>query len=672
MSILKKIKNKIQNFSLKNKIFLSIISMLIFISVIIALLSRWILISSLTKELNTRGLAIGQSIAERGREYVLERNYPKLLSLIFDEAKLKERHQLIAYIFIVNAKGQIMAHTFIKPFPKVLKTLLRSQHYRNSDKRLVTLDGKRIFDISVPITEGIYRIGTVHIGLNKSHIDGLIAKLRITFLGFISLVIIFTFWVSHYLSETITKPLYLLTEAAQAISKGNFDISLGRDEYLSKCPAFSKQGYPCWHLDESNTSKGKTSSLHKCPECVFYKKTEGDELDKLRNAFVSMIWSIKLYRKRLKESEEKYRSLFISAPDPIFVISVNNLKILDLNPRVEEVYNYSVEELKGKKFSLLWPEIKDFFKEDSPLFQKGYLYINRAIHFKKNNKPFFVNVQACPISYEQKEAVILTTNDITEIVEKDAQIIQAGKMKALGEMAAGIAHEVNQPLNTIKLGADLLAFVLSGQASLPKEEIISVAKDLSEQVKRASTIINDLRQFSRKSDLMPEQVNLNKVIYSVLSLLKQQLILNDIDVVLNLEDNIPPIQGYENRLQQVFFNLINNAKDAILEKRLQTKANFRGKIKITSKTSQDGVFVYVEDNGIGIKNEDKTKIFEPFFTTKGKGKGMGLGLAIVKSIINDHKGTINLIPMSSGVLFKLWFPKIKGVNNVSTNKSVSD
>lgn len=652
--MLKKISKYLHLLSLKNKIFLSIILVIILISAAIALLARTILVESLTEELKKRGFAIGHSIAERGSGYVLDQNYPRLLALIFDEAKLKERKDLIDYIFVTNAKKEVIANTFVRPFPKELKELILK--HASETVNLLTIQGREVFDIKTPIKEGIYEIGSVHVGLNKAHIDSLIAKLRVTFLGFISLVIVFIFWLSHRLALGITRPVATLTNAAKEISKGNFEIDVGLSARMKQnCPAFKDQSFPCWHLDELGLRGEGIRQKRRCQRCVFYEQERGDEVSQLAYAFGNMIWSIRLYRKRLRESEQKYRSLFVSGPDPIFVLRWSDLSILDLNPRASEVYEFDLKEAKGKSFLEFWPEARDYFKENSSLFTEGYFYLTKVIHYKKGKRPFFVNVHACPISYEQQQAVILSCMDITDMIEKDAQIIQASKMKALGEMAAGMAHELNQPLNAIKMGADLLAYVhLEEVKTLSPKEVISVAKEISKQVDRASEIINSLRQFSRKSLLIPEEVNLNQVVRAVLSFLKQQIILSGIEIKLDLKEDIPLILGYENRLQQVVFNLLSNAKDAILEKK--KLEDIKGLITIKTRQEKDFLVLSVEDNGIGFKEEDKDKVFEPFFSTKGKGKGMGLGLAIVKSIVKDHRGEILLEGGEKGAIFKIYLP----------------
>jgi len=658
------LKSYFERLSLKNKIFFSMILAIMLISASIALLARWILVSSLTQELENRGNAIGQSIAQRGREYLLDQDYPKLLALIFDEAKLQERRQLIAYIFIQNKQGKVIAHTFIRPFPTPILNQVASLPQK---QRLVHLNGQTILDIANPITEGLYQIGIVHVGLKKSHVEQLVSKLRITFLGFISLVIALIFGLSHYLASHITEPLLKITNMAKEISKGNFDLNLD-PKRASNCPAFKDSRFPCWHLDELGLKQEGSIPLRRCKECMFYQKGEGNEFDQLQNSFLNMLWSIKLYRQRLKESEERYKSLFVSGPDPIFVIDVKELNILDCNPKAAQVYAYTQQELKKMSFDRLWPEAKEYLQnEKSPLFQEGCLYLSRIIHFKKN-QPFFVNLNACIISYQCKPAIIISTSDVTEIVEKDAQIIQAGKMKALGEMAAGIAHEINQPLNIIHMGTDLIELYFEGH-EVDLAELKQVAKEIKAQVKRAAEIVQNLRQFSRKSSLVPQEVNLNQVVTTTLSFLKQQFALENISFELHLDSKLPLIWGEENRLQQVLFNLLLNAKDAIIEKQ-KTHSHYQGQITIQTFDKGDKVVLLIKDNGPGIDPKLKNKIFEPFFTTKDKGKGMGLGLSIVQGIIKEHRGSIECFSSSKGTIFKLIFPlKLKESSHDNKTKS---
>lgn len=220
--------------SLKNKIFVSILGVVLLISVAIAFLARYILVSSLTTELEMRGSAIAHSIAERGSGYVLEKNPPLLLSLIFDEARLHERKHLISYIFVTDQADEVLAHTMTHAFPSDLRQANALPPTESRSVRLVTVDREDIHDIAVPIKEGLYRIGTVHVGLSKSHIDSLIATLRLTFLGFISAIILIIFFLSNRITQYITRPLSKLTRISDELSRRRRRYSLMLQTMLRK------------------------------------------------------------------------------------------------------------------------------------------------------------------------------------------------------------------------------------------------------------------------------------------------------------------------------------------------------------------------------------------------------------------------------------------------------
>jgi len=646
---------------LREKLLLSMLVAVLFISVCIAFVSRYILVSSLTHELEIRGKAVAHSVAERGGSYILDKDIPQLLTLIFDEAKLHQRKYMLSYIFVQDAEGNLLAHTMTRNLPKVLLTNQVPEGEPDSVK-LIEVEDESIYDVAAAINEGLYRIGTVHVGLNKSHIDTLIGKLRVAFFGFISLIILITAFFSSWLTRYITQPISDLTRISDEISRGNFDIPLkfGRDEQwdTSNCPAFTNTDLPCWHFDESRSADPPGDAHRQCANCTFYRKHEGDEVVQLSDSFRNMVWSIKLYRRRLRESEEKYRSLFDSGPDPIFVVECESGEIRDANPRTVELYGLSRQELKGMNFETLGPDHNadclDYFRDGG----NGCVYFPKRIHYKLDNEPFFVNMHACPISYRGRHAIIIAVTDITEMIEKDAQLIQAGKMKSLGEMSAGVAHEINQPLNVIKMGSEFLSMMQQENIEVPREHFLQVVADISTQVDRAAEIINTLRSFGRKSDLIEEKVNINQPVTAVLSMIRRQFELENIRFELELTEGLPPILAHSNRLQQVLFNLVANARDAINE---NSSPNAPAKERrITIRSNQNGNFVYIEvqDTGTGISEEDQHKVFEPFFTTKETGQGMGLGLAITYGIIKDYGGDIRITSeKNKGTVFRMQFPE---------------
>jgi PAS domain S-box-containing protein len=654
-----RIASRITRIGLREKLLVSMLAAILFISVGIALVSRYILVSSLTNELEMRGFAIAHSVAERGGSYILDNDIPKLLVLIFDEARLRQRKDLVSYIFIEDQKGKVLAHTLTHHLPDNLRANTLPPDQADSIKRM-ELGNQEVYDLAAAINEGLYRIGTVHVGLNKHHIDTLVGKLRVAFLGFISAVIVITVILSSWLSKYITKPVSDLTRLSDEISRGNFDIPLklgsGEDWDSAECPAFTNTDLPCWHFDQSRSGQTPADTHRKCADCAFYRKHQGDEVVQLSDSFRNMVWSIKLYRRRLRESEEKYRSLFDSGPDPIFVVDCAGGTIRDANPRATELYGYPREQLLGMSFLELGPEHNaaclDFFTEGGGVC----VYYPKRLHYKNGGEPFFVNMHACPISYRGNQAIILAVTDITELIEKDAQLIQAAKMKSLGEMSAGVAHEINQPLNAIKVGSEFLSMMQEEDLEIPKDHFKEVVNEISNQVDRAAEIIDTLRSFGRKSDLMEESVDLNQPVLAVLSMVRRQFELDNIRFELALAEGLAPVQAHSNRLQQVLFNLVTNARDAIND---VSHADGGGDRRIIIRTGNldQRVFLEVEDTGGGIDEKDRQKIFEPFFTTKEAGQGMGLGLAITYGIIKDYGGEIRIdSTQGRGTLFRMEFP----------------
>ncbi len=666
---------RFEKLSLKNKIFFFTLAVILLLSVGIALVARWVLVSSLISELEQRGIGIAQSLAKSSKSYILNKNTEELSSLIFNVAQFGDRKLLISYIFILDKEGHVLSHTFSDVFPDKLLKANKIPPEQSPSIMLVQINGESAYDIALPIKEGIYQIGTVHVGLNRNHVDQLISTLRITFLGFISAIVIIFFGISHWLSRYLTRPISQLTKVSDEISRGNLDIkpSIGTDIRcwdMKKCgevdcPAYNNMDIPCWYIDKTfKCGAGSSGDFHEklevCHECDVYQKYVGDEVVQLAHAIRNMTIRLKSSEAGLRESEEKYRSLFDSGPNPIFVLDRESLEILDVNPRAEEAYGYSKEELIGKPFTDLGTfeyddgDLLHLAKDDWP---KEYAITQKVRHYKKDNKPFYVNVYSCFIKYKERDSIILATTDITEMIEKDAQLIQASKMTTLGEMSAGIAHELNQPLNAIKMGNNFLKMMIEQGKKIPEHNLFQVASEVSNQVDRAAEIINRLREFGRKADLTKEKIDINKPIRGVVDIIGQQLRLQNIELELDLDETLPPILAHNNRLEQVIFNLVTNAQDAINQKQAAGTESNNRVITVRSSMEDDRVAVSFNDTGIGIPIDVKDKIFEPFFTTKEVGRGMGLGLSIAYGIISDYGGTIQVESREGeGTTFKLTFP----------------
>lgn len=215
-----------------------------------------------------------------------------------------------------------------------------------------------------------------------------------------------------------------------------------------------------------------------------------------------------------------------------------------------------------------------------------------------------------------------------------AQSEHASKMASIGRLAAGVAHEINNPLAIISEKAGLMKDIIeiSGNLEQHKEKFLNLIRGISESVTRCRTITHRLLGFSRRMEISQDAININDAIQEVLGFLEKEIIYRNIVLELNLEKNLPAVITDKGQVQQVFLNILNNAIDAVKE---------GGHINVSSYAKDDKyVRISIKDDGIGIPKENLKHIFEPFYTTKEEGKGTGLGLSISYGIMQKLGGTI--------------------------------
>ncbi len=361
------------------------------------------------------------------------------------------------------------------------------------------------------------------------------------------------------------------------------------------------------------------------------------------------------------KSEEKYRSLFNNDPNPIFILDSDNFKILDTNERAQDCYGYDREELFGMPFVKLGdPHDEEVEMGLKSLSAGQSLLFSKKKHYKKGKRAFYVNINISQAKYGEWDVIIATTTDITESIEKEIQLIQAGKMTTLGVMAAGMAHEINQPLNVIQICTDYLQKSIQKGQTPGAEELTTLSGDIAANVQRITGVIKHVRDFARQSEIVRSKVLLNDPILAVFNVLGHQVKAHEIDLNLDLAEDLPYVMAEHNRLEQVFINLVSNAIDAIDEKRRDPEiSNPETKIDIRTFSRDGRVVARVSDTGVGMDQEVMDKILEPFFTTKEVGKGTGLGVSISYGIIKDYDGAIDIDSrVGRGTTFTLTFPAV--------------
>jgi two-component system NtrC family sensor kinase len=224
------------------------------------------------------------------------------------------------------------------------------------------------------------------------------------------------------------------------------------------------------------------------------------------------------------------------------------------------------------------------------------------------------------------------------------QLIQSEKLASLGQLAAGVAHELNNPLGTILLYSDILLKDMG-----PDSPYRADLEVIVNETKRCKGIVAALLEFARQNQVMAQPTDLNALIQNVVEMTRKRYEDESIEIILDLDQNLPTIQTDQAQLQQVLVNLIENSEDAM---------PWGGKLFIRTRNGPAGMItIEVEDTGKGIPPENLTKLFTPFFTTKPIGVGTGLGLAIIYGIIKLHRGQINVrSELDKGTTFTIHLP----------------
>ena len=334
----------------------------------------------------------------------------------------------------------------------------------------------------------------------------------------------------------------------------------------------------------------------------------------------------------LKESEERYRTFVETAKSAIIAVNEES-KIILYNPSAEKLFGYTMEEVLEKDFSMLFPERHSAIHrpeqnhgngEDCSVFQI------EGLNSAGEEFPIEVSLSRCRL--EGCQVVTAIIFDITERKHLQEQVVQSAKLAAVGELISGVTHEVNNPLAVV-IGYSEMMLEEPGLDEDSRQALESINKE----AERAKKVIQNLLSFARKHSPEKEIIQINEVLEKTLGLTRYELKKSRVNVVKELDPELPEIVADPNQLQQVFLNLIMNAQHAMgtLEdgKELRIKSGF--------KDGRNGVVqILFVDNGTGIPADKLPKIFDPFYTTKLKGMGTGLGLSVSFGIIKEHGGDI--------------------------------
>lgn len=525
--------------------------------------------------------------------------------------ELKEKCNLIASILSTVTADAVLTYDYVT-LERYINELIKKNDFAKikitkSDGTLVAeveseKKIKHVYNLEYPVMIDNDRIGTIYISYSRDKVDRVLINIIIGSILFVLLIHFFGLFINNKLiDQLIFKPIKTLTEATQEIKKGNYEFKI-----------------------DTGTK---------------------DEFSELADAMNKMSETIKQTFNEITLNKSKLEAIVENIADGIFVTDLDE-RIIEFNKSAEKITGYKKEEVLGRFCEEIFKT--DLCHETCALRNKNKIIINKESTFiTKDGNQRIASVSSALIKDNDGNIIagVQTFKDITEEKEQQATYFHTEKMVTIGEMASAIAHEVNNPLSNI-IGYSKLLII---NKNLSYEEMLDKLKIINEQALKAANIVQELLNFSRRSDRKKQIFNIEELIKNIIKITSIYSYNKDISIKLETTEDNFLMKHDPTKLEQVIFNLVLNSIHAIEQK---------GEIII--KLSKDNKFIIIEviDNGKGIEDKHIKDIFQPFFTTKPKGKGTGLGLFIVKTIIKELGGEITVqSKIDHGTTFRILIPE---------------
>jgi len=393
---------------------------------------------------------------------------------------------------------------------------------------------------------------------------------------------------------------------------------------------------PLRQLVDATMKVGEGDLTHRAPVA------SSDEVGQLSEAFNSMVEQLQRSRAEVQEysrsleqkvaertselqrSEERYRSLMENAGDAILIIEPQTGAFLEVNRNACALTGYPREALLSMRSADVLPE------PPGPDSDGGDFLQGETIQ-RREGALVTVDIRTNEIQYGGERVLCSIVRDVTEQHELERQIVQADKMASLGQLAGGVAHELNNPLGGILMNANLLMETLA-----PESEGYADLKRIEEDAVRCERIIKNLLDFSRQSAVTRKEVCVNDVVQRTIALLQHEADLRGVQVDCTYNDTVPIVEADPTQVQQVLVNIVINALHAM---------ESGGQVQVSTFGDEGAAVIRIADDGPGFPAEIREKIFDPFFTTKDT--GTGLGLSICYGIIEKHGGSIRVSSLTA-------------------------
>lgn len=461
--------------------------------------------------------------------------------------------------------------------------------------------------------------------------------------------IVIGFCLLLYLVEQIISPVLKLIRSAENISGGNL---------TDKVPSV-------------NTNDEVGSLAKALEEMRLALKDNIEKLLKSRNELETRSALYESVNKELQEANAMNQLLLQNIPFAMDVIDEEG-NILALNQKSEAIFG---REIIGEK---CWTVHKDDKLQcpDCPLRRDITLGKAEVIEVSGIGGGRIFEVTHNGMMYQGRKAILQIFHDVTErkrqeqelreaheqLLAAQGRLVQSAKMASIGQLAGGVAHEINNPLTGVLNNVQLIKMLARQKDSLSLDEFINILDTIEESALRCASITRSLLDFSYSGKVNFRALSLNEPAEKALSLVSNELKLQNIAIEKQLQSGLPYIFGDSQLLQQVVFDIVANARWAILKK----SPDGGGSIALKSwhNVDEKKVYLSIADTGIGISPENLGKVFDPFFTTKPIGDGTGLGLSVVYSIIKEHQGSITVDSQpGKGASFIVGLPVLENDEN---------
>ncbi|MDD2804610.1 MAG: ATP-binding protein [Elusimicrobiales bacterium] len=563
--------------------------------------------TALIEEIQKRGFSMAETLAGSVAEGIITDDVDSVKHTV--DSLMREDY--VVYAVVLDKEGRVMMHADLEEVGKVYKDPLTLDSIRAESpyvKEYALSPKQSVFDITAPIRSGAERLGTIRLGYSKKAIEGSVSKIKKQILGIAFAAVFVSFFGAVLLARAIVAPVKTLTEAVRLV------------------------------LLEGTLRRRVNISTK-------------DEIGELADAFNKMTDSLRLSADKLISARDYAANVVNSMADSIIVANPDGT-IKMVNAAAEDLLGCKEGELAGKPAKIIFAEENELFKGVwfEQLLKEGSFRDYDSAYRTKDGGKIPVSFSASVLRDRDGglEGIVCIGHDMREILRLQERLAQSEKLSAVGQLAAGVAHEINNPIGVI------LGFAQGAVSRLKEDDPYALPlRSIEREATRCKNLVRNLLLFSRQTAPRTELLDVDAVIGEALLLVRTQSKFKSVELVQELGSG-GRIQGDKTQVQQVVLTLCNNAIDAMPEGGRLTVRTRR-----EEKPGEPRIVLEVQDTGTGIKDSARNRLFEPFFTTKEPGKGTGLGLALAHEIITKHCGTIEVVSTAGkGATFTVSLPVV--------------